>query len=107
MEEKIENYENLKLNLIQYEDIIQREFDKNEEEEVDHNRIKNIKMKESLLNENFILKSKNLQLRNLIESTQNINIDVLINPNYVSIKDESILKEINSHLSTVKQVHLL
>ena len=68
MEEKIENYENLKLNLIQYEDIIQREFDKNEDDEVDQNRIKNIKMRESLLNENFILKSKNLQLRNIIES---------------------------------------
>jgi hypothetical protein len=68
LEEKIENYENLKLNLIQYEDIIQREFDKNEDDEVDQNRIKNIKMRESLLNENFILKSKNLQLRNIIES---------------------------------------
>jgi hypothetical protein len=68
LEEKIENYENLKLNLIQYEDIIQREFEKNEDEEVDQNRIKNIKMRESLLNENFILKSKNLQLRNIIES---------------------------------------
>lgn len=61
-------------------------------------------MREGLVNENYLLKSKNLQLRNIIESKSNIKIDILLNPNYVTLKDDSILKEINSHLSTVNQV---
>jgi hypothetical protein len=54
--------------LIQYEDIIQRELDKNEDEDLDINKIKNVKMRETMLNENQLLKSKNHQLRNIIES---------------------------------------
>lgn len=57
LDEKIEIYENLKNNIAQYEDNITRS-----KEEAGENANLNLNMTENLMNENYLLKTKNIRL---------------------------------------------
>lgn len=68
IDEKIEIYDNLKNNLAYYEEYIQnREFEF-QDENMDENKLSSLRFKESLLNDNYMLKSKNIRLVNFIKN---------------------------------------
>jgi hypothetical protein len=98
LDEKIEIYENLKNNLAQYEDYIN--YNKTRE----NNNIQNTEMNlacnmtENLLNENYILKTKNIKLRELVTKiikSKSFDIDMI---------DEEIVSDLNEILNSKKDV---
>lgn len=97
LDEKIEIYENLKNNLAQYEDNINNN-------KVRENNINTLEtnfacnMTENLLNENYILKTKNIKLRELaskIIKSKSFDINIL---------DEEIITSLNEILNSKKDV---
>jgi hypothetical protein len=100
VDEKIEYYENLKNTLFQYEDFIK--FLKEEDARAcasdrqnSSDLAQNLKLKESLLNENYILKTKNIKMTQIISELLK-NKDILAN--------ESLINDLNIVMNTDKDV---
>ena len=90
IDEKINLYENIKLNLAQYEDFINNADKINDTEENQHNYLN---IREKLQQENFLLKDKNIRLNKIIRK--------LITNKNISI-NEDIINEINDVINCRK-----
>lgn len=107
IDEKIDIYESLKNNLIQYEDFIQFQNQ--------NNNNPNSKLKHSLISENYILKAINIKLKNLltkilknkeidIKSSQFKELTEIFNINYEILYSEDLFFYLQSQALLIENL---
>jgi hypothetical protein len=92
LDEKIEIYESMKNNLVQYEDFI------NNNKQEDNDDENGMNLAENLMKENYILRSKNIRLIEFLSQ--------LITKKNLEIENEVILNELNEITNSQRDVVL-